>query len=612
MAVIPVLAGKKAPQIMSDPALELRRLSRLHHASSRVSQAMVQAHASEEFVPQICQRLVSDGGFVLAWIGRRQAQTAAVVPIAWSATSPCDLEQIKLLTCDGPDGGSLAGAALSGAKTVVWQDYGAHCQTPPARQLAKQAGLRAAAAFPMQCGVGAPGVLALYSSEVNPFSGKEISLLEEVAEIISMGLLHLEQEARQKAELADERSFLRALMENSENLIYFKDLNSRFIRCSQGQHERFGSTPQNIVGKTDFDFFREEHAREAFADEQNIIRTGVALAGKIEKETWKTGQDSWCITAKMPLRNDAGEIIGTFGISKDFTAVKQAEAKLEEMHRQLVEASRVAGMAEVATSILHNVGNVLNSVNVSSSVLSEKIRNSKVASVTRLAALLQENAADLPAFFSGPKGRQVPSYLAELASHLAAERDELLREIQSLNANIEHIKEIVAAQQSYAHHAGVIEPVKLTDLAEDALGMHKAAMGRHAVQVIREYHDILPILVDKHKVLQILINLLHNSKYALDEGGAPEKRLVLRVENNGPNGVRLSVIDNGVGIAPENLARVFEHGFTTRKEGHGFGLHSGAITARELGGSLTAHSEGVGKGATFILELPCQPKTTAP
>jgi len=171
-------------------------------------------------------------------------------------------------------------------------------------------------------------------------------------------------------------------------------------------------------------------------------------------------------------------------------------------------------------------------------------------------------------------------------------------------------QEIVAAQQGYARTAGVVESIRLPDLVDDALEMHKGALGRHSIKVIREYNDTPPILVDKHKVLQILINLLHNSKYAVDEGAPPEKRVIVRVENQVPDHVRVSVIDNGIGIPKEHLSRVFEHGFTTRKDGHGFGLHSGAITARELGGALTAHSEGLGRGAQFVLELPVEPRKT--
>jgi signal transduction histidine kinase len=113
-----------------------------------------------------------------------------------------------------------------------------------------------------------------------------------------------------------------------------------------------------------------------------------------------------------------------------------------------------------------------------------------------------------------------------------------------------------------------------------------------------------PITVDKHKVLQILVNLVRNAKYACDESGRSDKLLTLRIEG-APGGVRICVIDNGVGIPAENMSRLFTHGFTTRVDGHGFGLHSGALAAQELGGSLRVMSDGPGLGATFVLELPC-------
>jgi C4-dicarboxylate-specific signal transduction histidine kinase len=123
------------------------------------------------------------------------------------------------------------------------------------------------------------------------------------------------------------------------------------------------------------------------------------------------------------------------------------------------------------------------------------------------------------------------------------------------------------------------------------------------VDVVREYQVVPPIAVEKHKVLQVLVNLIRNAKYACDESGRVDKRMTVRVAN-GDGRIKISIADNGVGIPAENLTRIFHHGFTTRKDGHGFGLHSGAITARELGGSLSAYSAGPGCGAIFTLELP--------
>ncbi len=412
-------------------------------------------------------------------------------------------------------------------------------------------------------------------------------------------------------ELAYERDLLRSLLDNSLDRIYFKDLKSRFIRASQETCNSVGVSAQAIVGKSDFDLFTEAHARPAFEDEQEIIRTGQPMIGKIEKETFPDGRQIWVLTSKLPLRNRGGEIIGTFGLSKDITTIKQSEAKLEQVHKQLVEASRQAGMAEVATSVLHNVGNVLNSINISATLTQDQIKNSRIANVARVAALMREHAADLPSFLTqDPKGQQLPSYLAKLAEHLAQEQTTILEEIRGLKKNVEHINEIVSMQQSYARIAGVTDTVKVTDLVEDALRINAGALTRHEVTLLRDYAPNLPdVTVEKHKVLQVLVNLIRNAKYACDESGSRDKQLKVRVAaSEGNDRVRIEVIDNGVGIPAENLTRIFNHGFSTRKEGHGFGLHSGALAATELRGRLTAFSEGPGKGATFTLEFPCQPK----
>src|SRR5205814_284669 len=192
------------------------------------------------------------------------------------------------------------------------------------------------------------------------------------------------------------------------------------------------------------------------------------------------------------------------------------------------------------------------------------------------------------------------------------EQAAILVELESLRKNVEHIKGIVVMQQNYAKIFGSAESVKPTELVEDALRMHSGALVRHEVRVIREYQQNLPeITVDKHKVLQILVNLISNAKKACDESPKPEKLLTVRIDQ-AQDRVKIAVIDNGVGIPPENLTRIFNHGFTTRKDGHGFGLHSGALAAKEMGGALRVHSDGPGHGAMFTLELPIQPSEARP
>ena len=418
---------------------------------------------------------------------------------------------------------------------------------------------------------------------------------------------------RKKVEVAlnYERDLLRALMDTSAERIYFKDLDSRFIRCSNAMTKIFNLRDVGeLTGKRDSDFYGNQHAADALRDEQEIIRTGEPMVGKTEREEWPDGRVTWALSSKMPYRNVAGAIIGTFGISKDITPIKQAEEQLSRVHKQLLETSRQAGMAEVATSVLHNVGNVLNSVNVSSSLISEKIRNSKVVNLAKVVNLLQANEKNIGSFFTDdPKGKQIPGYLAGLTTHLTQEQEEILKEVNSLVDNIVHIKEIVAMQQDYAKSSGILESLQVAELVEDALRMNAGAMTRHNVKVVRDFADLPPVLTEKHKVLQILVNLIRNAKYACDESGRDDKWISLRVRN-GDDRIKISVIDNGVGIPAENLTRIFNHGFTTRKDGHGFGLHSGAISARELGGALVVFSEGIGHGATFTLEIPAQPIKT--
>jgi PAS domain S-box-containing protein len=334
-----------------------------------------------------------------------------------------------------------------------------------------------------------------------------------------------------------------------------------------------------------------------------------SLEPRLETQvTLWNGREVW-----FELSNSLLEVPGqeslVLCIFRDITQRKRGAEELERLHKQLLEVSRQAGMAEVATSVLHNVGNVLNSVNVSSSLISDKVRNSKVTNLVKAIELLRANASNLAAFLSeDAKGRQLLDYLFGLAEHLSAEQTETLKELKSLAGNIDHIKEIVAMQQNYAKVLGVLESLPVADLVEDALRLNSGAMERHHVTVLREYSEVPPILVDKHKVLQILVNLIRNAKYALDDRGHSEKLLTLRIASNGNNTVKIAVIDNGIGIPAEHLTRIFEHGFTTRKEGHGFGLHNGALAAKDLGGSLAAQSDGPGKGAVFTLELPLQPK----
>lgn len=310
------------------------------------------------------------------------------------------------------------------------------------------------------------------------------------------------------------------------------------------------------------------------------------------------------LTSSQRLVGPEGQPLGALAIEQDITERRAAEEELERVHKQLLTASRQAGMAEVATNVLHNVGNVLNSVNVSASMVSERIKRSKCAGLGKVATLFKDHAADLGAFVGGPQGKHLPAYLTELASELIAERDAAVAELTALRSNVEHIKEIVAMQQGYARLGGITDTVDVRVLVDDSLRMNEGAFNRHGVTIVRDFEDVPLVRVDKHKVLQILVNVIRNAKYACSEAkGGGDRRVTVRVRAS-TSAVLIAVIDTGVGIPRENLDRIFSYGFTTRAEGHGFGLHSSALAARELGGTLRAESPGPGMGATFTLTLP--------
>lgn len=414
---------------------------------------------------------------------------------------------------------------------------------------------------------------------------------------------------RQRAEgaLRESEALYHSLVEHLPVLIYRKDTEGRFIFANAGFSQFNGFSGDEILDKTAFAFLPRDVAESYARDDQQILQTGRTLEFD-EQRLDPNGKLHHFHVLKTPVRNADGNIVGTQAMFTDITARKRAEAKLEQLHRELLQASRQAGMAEVATGVLHNVGNVLNSVNVSASLLAEKFRHSRVQALARVAALLEEHNADLGDFLTtDARGKQLPGYVGQLAEYLAQEQAVMLKEVELIGTHIEHIKQIVAMQQSYARIAGVAEKVSVIDLVEDALRMNTTAFQRHGVEIVRVFPEDAPeIVVDKHKVLQIMVNLMRNAKHACTDSARDDKRVTITVSNGGDR-VRISVTDNGVGIPAENLVRIFSHGFTTRKGGHGFGLHSGALAARQMGGTLLASSDGAGLGATFMLELPLRP-----
>ncbi len=326
--------------------------------------------------------------------------------------------------------------------------------------------------------------------------------------------------------------------------------------------------------------------------------------GRLASATERFGQGELDAAVQLEGRDELAQLAACFNrMARDR---KQAEDERQNIHDELVKASRMAGMAEVATGVLHNVGNVLNSVNLSANQIAKTVRKSQSRHLASVTELIQQHTEDLAQFITkDEKGKLLPAVLGEISELLAQEQAQLAKEVLLLTDHVEHIKTIVSMQQGLTKSSGVMEKVSLSAMVKDAVHVSLKGLSRHGIRLVEQYEaQADQVILDKHKVLQILINLIRNAKDAMKGCHDGERVLSLRVHRCDPLRIQVQVTDTGSGIDPENQAKIFTHGFTTKQDGHGFGLHASALAAKELGGSLTAHSDGAGEGATFTLELP--------
>lgn len=407
-------------------------------------------------------------------------------------------------------------------------------------------------------------------------------------------------------ELRESEARCTAVVQNSLDAILLTDQQGRILAANLAACRMFGRTEQELkrIGQL---------ALVDPSDRQRITEAGSESKANVRLEVTFMRADGSKFTGEVSagVFKDGNGLPKHSSIIRDITDRKLSEARLESLNKELVAASRQAGMAEIACSVLHNVGNVLNTVNVSATVVQNAVRSSKTATFAKVLSLLRENQGNLVPFLtSDPKGKQLLPFLASTLEHLQKERSRVMQELDVLRKGVEHIKQIVAQQQSYARIGGVSEKVRIEDIVEDAVLICPTNGKANPVKMTRDFEDVPPTLTNRHQLLQILVNMLQNACRACED--SPNGRITVRIRPSERKRVRIEVADNGVGIAPENLTRIFGHGFTTRKNGHGFGLHSGALAAKDMGGSLVAHSEGLGKGSTFILELPLVHDHAAP
>ncbi len=398
-------------------------------------------------------------------------------------------------------------------------------------------------------------------------------------------------------------TLLKILFTNTSDRIYFKDVNSVFILASKKTAEDEGfENPEDMEGKTDYDFYPKELADNFFACEQKIIRTGIPQID-LEEENYKDDLNGskWVSTSKIPFKDENGKIIGLVGIGRDITERKKIQ---ETLRNRDVELAHQSGKAEVASDVLHNIGNVLNSVYVSSIEMIKILSQSRLQGLIKANDLLQINRSNIVDFIQNdPKGQTLLNYYVKIGEELNAEKCRIENELSQQLKKINIIKEILDIQQNFAKSPTFFEKLVIRGIIKDSVMILQRTISKNQIIVDNNVDRALTILTNKAKLTHVIINIIKNAIEAM-EHSAPFNRLLSIDAIKDDTYTHIIFSDKGEGIEKENLTQIFHHGFTTKKEGKGFGLHACANSMTELKGKIIVNSEGKGKGAVFTLIIP--------
>jgi len=294
-------------------------------------------------------------------------------------------------------------------------------------------------------------------------------------------------------------------------------------------------------------------------------------------------------------------------IVRDITRRRQAENRLVDAQKNLLDAAHKSGMAEMATGVLHNIGNILNSVSVSVEEICRIARNSKVKGLVKANSMLSDNVDNIGEFLQNDsKGKKLPEYYLKVGDSINNELNYIIDESRSLNEKTTMMKEVIATQQAYATTSLYTENFQIAPLVEDALKVQEASINQSGIKIIKHVADTPDIKAQKSKLLQVITNLIKNAKEATAENDSlyKHKEIIIEIDTRNEDTVYVSIYDNGCGIDKNNLSNIFNHGFTTKENGHGFGLHTSANSMTEMGGALTVSSDGPELGACFTVSLP--------
>lgn len=420
--------------------------------------------------------------------------------------------------------------------------------------------------------------------------------------------LEVKVEERTK-QLAESESKFRTLFEESADAILLGSEDS-FLDCNPSMMQMMGcGTKGQLLGLTLDDISPEEQPDGmSSADKLHDFFRLARSEGSRQFEWMNRRVDGTLFHTEIVITSfplNGKQVLHM--VFRDITERKRTEAALKEAQAQLVETAHSAGMAEIATGVLHNIGNILNSVNISTEEISHTLKVSKVKGFLKANDLVEKNLDDLSNFLTEhPKGKLIPGYYISLGEAIREEQQVMTDEIRALSDKVSMMRDVISTQQNYAKATLYTEDIVVSDLVDDALKLQLASLKKQGVKIRKDFRAHPRGMVSKVKLVHVLTNLIKNGKEAM---GGNEKlhkpqEMIIRIEEPQENQVQIQIVDNGCGIRQEHLEKIFNHGFTTKSTGHGFGLHTCANFMTEMGGSLQAQSEGEFSGSTFTLKFP--------
>ncbi len=425
----------------------------------------------------------------------------------------------------------------------------------------------------------------------------------EATALISHPLVDQEAElASARDELATSKFYVNNVLRSMADSLLVIDANLTIGSVNPSLLSLLGYQEEDLLGQSPGLIFGEEFAQGAIIE--NLLMQGTVSGIESSFLTCDGRLIPISVSGSM-MRDEEGQFQGLVCVAQDITERKRMEEEKLHLHEQLLDTSRQLGMAEVASDVLHNIGNVLNSINVSIGVVADLMKNSMVGDVGRISQLFTKHQDDLGTFFStSPKGKQIPAYLEKLSGQLVEEQRTAIAELERLRENAHHAQQCVASQQDLAKVKGITEPVSVIELMEEAVAANQEFLETSQINVIREFHEIPLLILDKRQVLDVMVDVIRNACQAMASVSTKQLVVCAKLIPGPPDSVCLEIQDSGVGIAPDDLVKIFGQGKTTEEGVRSMSLHNGANMAKNLGGTLRAHSEGIGQGATFSLELP--------